>query len=118
MEPDSPRDECWCSKDDDGRCIVCSERLSALIFQVGDNMLRIPKMAQSLCQPCRKANADWAAAKALRELLAAHPDLGISAVTAFVNNFVSTSGITKNPLLDTEIKRVAGMKKNPDTEST
>lgn len=111
MPPEQPKEECWCSKDDDGRCTVCSERLSGILFQFADAMLKMPKMMASLCQPCRKSNADWAAAKAIRELVAAHPQVcDVSSVTAFVNNFVASSGITKTPLLNAEIKRLAERK--------
>lgn len=69
-------------------------------------------MLGSLCQLCRKSNGDWAAAKAIRELVAAHPKtVDVAGVTAFVNNFVASSGITKTPLLDAEIRRLSEQKK-------
>lgn len=117
MPDEKPETECWCSKDEDGRCAVCSERLAALLFQFGDFLLKMPKMAASLCQPCKKANGDWAAAKAIRELATAHPGtVDVSGVTAFVNNFVASSGITKTPLLNAEIQRLANQKKNEKGE--
>lgn len=117
--PDKPKDECWCSKDQDGRCTVCSERLSAIIFQLVEVLLRTPKMADSLCQACKKTHADWAAAKAIRELIAAYPgSLDVSAVTAFVNNFVASSGITKTPLLNAEIQRLTGHGKHGDENTS
>lgn len=110
--PETPREECWCSKDGDGRCIACSERLSEIIYQLMDATLRIPKMMNSLCLSCKKSNADWAAAKAIRDILAVHPEIrDISAITAFVNNFVASSGITKTPLMDAEIRRLSETKK-------
>jgi hypothetical protein len=111
MSDEKPEAECWCSKDEDGRCAVCSERLSAVLFQFMDAMFKMPKMLASLCQSCRKSHADAAAAKAIRELAAAYPLMcDVSAVTAFVNNFVASSGITKTPLLNAEIQRLAQRK--------
>lgn len=109
--PDKPAGECFCSKDDDGRCRVCAERLSAIMFQILDLMIRIPKMKNSLCGPCVSAEADWAGAKALRELFVNHPEaVDVQGAAAFVNNFVSTSGITKTPLMDAEVRRLSERK--------
>ena len=106
-----PKDECWCSKDPDGRCVPCSERLSDAIVQYFESFVRAGKMIQSLCQPCRKSNADWAGARAMRELVAAHhKSVDTSGLTAFVNNFVASSGIAKTPLMDAEIRRLAERK--------
>lgn len=114
---EAPKDECWCSKNDDGRCVACAERLSQMIFQMGDSLLRIPMMAQALCRPCKRANGDWAAAKALRQLSEVHPDiLDVEGATALVNNFVAASGITKTPLLDAEVRRIATLKRSPGAE--
>jgi hypothetical protein len=111
--PETPKDECWCSKDPDGRCVSCSERLSGIIYQLMDATLTIPKMMNSLCLPCKKSNVDWAGAKAIRDIMAAHPGMrDVSAITAFVNNFVSSSDITKTPLMDAEIRRLSETKKN------
>lgn len=47
----------------------------------------------------------------MRELVAAHPEsIDVSGLTAFVNNFVASSGITKTPLMDAEIRRLAEQK--------
>lgn len=47
----------------------------------------------------------------MRDLVAAHPQsIDVSGLTAFVNNFVATSGITKTPLMDAEIRRLAERK--------
>lgn len=111
MASETPKDECVCSKDADGRCAPCSVRLSEAIVQYFESVIRAGKMIRSLCYPCRKSNADWAGAKAIRELVAAHPKtVEISGVTAFVNNFVATSGITKTPLMDAEIRRLSERK--------
>lgn len=92
--------------------MACSERLSGIIFQFADALLRMPKMVGALCQPCKKTHGDWAAAKAIRELLAAHPEIrDVSTITAFVNNFVASSGITKTPLMNAEIQRLSKQKK-------
>lgn len=113
MDPETPKEECWCSKDGDGRCTSCSERLAGIISELATMLFKLPRMASAICQPCRKAHADWAAAKAIRQLVAEYPGMAdLSAVTAFVNNFVFSSGITKTPLLDAEIRRLTEQKKD------
>jgi hypothetical protein len=53
----------------------------------------------------------------MREMAAAHPKtVDVAGLTAFVNNFVASSGITKTPLMDAEIRRLAEQKKQREGE--